>query len=154
MYNSEFSPTIGMEVNLKEVKVYPRYGSRDTNNIKTGKFYIWDLGIKNDRIRITKFKDMAKIPGQVTGWVDIDDLLNDPKKFKIGDKVIVSGNINLNFDGSGNIIYKNKAIMYVVDLLDASKCELYIGLANKPNTSRIGWGGDSQVIKYEDDIII
>ena len=130
---------LGQMVELNNVKVYPRYCSNKTNIIKTGIFYIWSLDTKNDRIRITKNPNTANIPGQVTGWVNIRNLQQNKNEFNIGDQITVTGNINTYADGTGNILYKEKAIMYIVDILNPEQFSHHIAVATARNRNKIGW---------------
>lgn len=138
---------LGQMVELNSVKVYPRYCSEKTNIIKTGTFYIWSLDTKNNRIRITKNSKGAGIPGQVTGWININDLKQNKNEFNIGDQIIVTGNINTYADGTGNIIYKEKAIMYIVDILDPEQFSHFIAVATAKNRNKIGWINPEMIYK-------
>lgn len=142
--NDEFEA--GQIVELENVNVYPRYCSSKTNIVKSGTFYIWNSSIKNNRIRITKNIKGSNVPGQVTGWVDINDLKQNNNQFNLGDEITVTGNINTYADGSGNIIYKENTIMYIVDLLDPDQFSHYIAVATAKNRTKIGWATAEMVI--------
>lgn len=141
---------VGQLVELKNVKVYPRYCSFKSNIIKSGKYYIWSNQIKNRRIRITKNPAAILIAGQITGWVNIDDLMNNSDEFRIGDKVIVSGNINMKSDGSGYINYVKNKTMYITNILDSNQYSNYIGIANTKNGTEIGWVTKDMVTKVQE----
>ena len=141
---------VGKEIELKKAKVYPRFGSIKTNIIKDGIYYVWDEAIKNHRIRITTNKEDIGVNGQLTGWIDVDDIFNPNRKISLGDRVIVNGNINVYADGSGNIIYKNKELMYVVDILDPDQFEFNIGVATSRRKRRQGWANLEMIKRYDD----
>ena len=135
----------GQEVKLKNVKVYARFCSSKTQDIKTGTFYIWDSAIVNRRVRITNNKNKTRVPGHITGWIDIEDLKKDPNKLRIGDKLTISGNLNQYADGSGLSIYKKNATMYITDILSKDNFRFNLGLANTPTGNRIGWGNEEMI---------
>lgn len=57
-----------------DTKVYPTYDSNTPSLIKTGKFFIFNSTIKNDRIRITDSKDKVNKPRMATGWVNLSEI--------------------------------------------------------------------------------
>lgn len=140
----------GQEFELKDIKVYPRYCSNKTDIIKSGTYYIWDTSIKNNKIRITKNPKGAGILGQITGWIDILDLLQDPNEFRIGDKVIVNGDISTYPDGTGNIIHRKDAIMYIVNLEIKETYSNYIGVSNAKNRIKLGFASEKMIQKINE----
>ena len=138
--------TTGKEVQLKDMTVYPRYCTKKSDISKSGTYYIWNNYVINKRIRITNKKENAKKPGQIIGWVKINDLLGKVG-LQIGDAVLVNGKLTKYSDGKGNTIDKSNAIMYVVDLLDKEKFTNYIGLASGINNTRQGWTNEKNIKK-------
>lgn len=59
--------------------------------------------------------------------------------YNIGDKVIVDGMIFGYGDGTGTVIEKHNAVMYVVGLVDSKRYAYYIGLSGTKDGSRVGW---------------
>ncbi len=66
---------------------------------------------------------------------------------KIGEKVIVSGKIYGNGDGSGGCLKKGKETMYIVDMVDKNHYKYYIGVSAKKNGIRQGWGNTNNIKK-------
>ena len=55
----------------------PLYRSSDSSTAVgriNGYCYLWDTSVKNGRIRITNQKNNVGVSGQVTGWVNVDDV--------------------------------------------------------------------------------
>ena len=139
----------GKEIVLEKVTIYPRYCLTRSEIVKSGTFYLWDNKVKNGKVRITNNPDRIGQPGFVTGWVNIDDLINKDS-IKIGDKVLVNGIINTYADGSGNNISKKNTTMYVVDILDSNQFEFNFGLATAVNRTRQGWANESMIKKVSE----
>ena len=72
---------------------------------------------------------------------------NAAASFAVGDKVKVTGTIYGNGNGTGGVLKKNGATMYVVDLLNANSHKYYIGLAAKKGGVRQGWAQPSALEK-------
>lgn len=137
----------GKQVELKNAKIYTRYCSFKSDISKSGTFYVWDSNIKNNRVRITNTKDGVGAPGHITGWVDVDDLDGNSSNIKVGDKIKVSGNINVKPDGSGNLVYAKEKIMYVTEVLDKTLYSYFIAVANSKNNTKIGYITEQMVTK-------
>jgi hypothetical protein len=118
----------------------------------TGKYYIFDVHESNHRIRITKHEQFIDVPGHQTGWVNIADLKLIVDELYVGDRVIVTGNINTNADGSGTAIYKDKAEMYITDII--GMFEYGYAVTDKPGKMRIGFAKRDMIVKYENTIIV
>jgi hypothetical protein len=129
----------GDELSLENIHLYPRYGSTQTSILKSGTYYVWSNIVKNNRIRITNKKDSVGIPGQITGWVDIDEISKQKENFYKGDEVIVNGTLYTNSDGTGNTIVKNNETMYIVSILDEVSFPYNYALASAPNKTEQGW---------------
>jgi GH25 family lysozyme M1 (1,4-beta-N-acetylmuramidase) len=141
----------GKSVELRSADIYSRFCSNKSVCKKTGTYFIYDLNIKNNRIRVTNSIDGLTIPGRITGWVSLDNILDNKDDIKLGDKVIVSGNINVYADGSGNIIYKNSEVMYVVDKLSSDDFEYNYGVATTKNKTRQGWAKLEMLKLYNEE---
>ena len=76
--------------------------------------------------------------------------MNNSDEFRIGDKVIVSGNINMKSDGSGYINYVKNKTMYITNILDSNQYSNYIGIANTKNGTEIGWVTKDMVTKVQE----
>lgn len=63
------------EIRLNNAKLYPTYDSRNSIKTITGPYYIYNNTIKNNRIRVTDSKDKVGKPCQMTGWVNITDIV-------------------------------------------------------------------------------
>ena len=68
---------------------------------------------------------------------------NIQKDYQVGDKVTVNGTLYGNGNGSGGSVKKVGATMYVCDIVSKDHYQYYIGLANKPGGTRIGWSKPS-----------
>jgi GH25 family lysozyme M1 (1,4-beta-N-acetylmuramidase) len=151
-FQTSIDPNImfdGKEVYLNICNIYTRYHSEKATSTKTGTYYVWSDIEKNGRVRVTQNKEFVGIPGQVTGWVNVSDLITKTD-ISVGDKVIVNGMINTYADGTGNKIAKNSEIMYVVDILDKNLFDNYIGVASAPNRTRQGWGNTDIIKIYKE----
>ncbi len=93
----------------------------------------------------------------VYGWVDAADIskvdtfetVTESKEvsYSIGDKVIVTGTIYGNGNGTGGSLRKSGATMYVVNLVDGRNYTHYIGLATAKGGTRQGWANPSILTK-------
>lgn len=136
----------GKKVILDKIKVYVRYNSKEYSIKKSGEFYLWDSNIVNNRVRVTNNIDYIGRPGFITGWIDLEDLI-DKNSIRIGDIVRVNGNLNVYANGTGNSIARNGVNMVVVDIIDKKQFEYPYGLATAPNRIRIGWAKESEIEK-------
>ena len=71
---SKKSIATGLEINLKNSPIYSSSSSKTISFRKTGKFYIWNSTVVNNRVRVTNAKNRVGVAGQVTGWVNVSDL--------------------------------------------------------------------------------
>lgn len=141
----------GTKIELDNAPLYPRSWSVKEANYKTGIYYIYSSIIKNNKIRITTSKDYIGDQSQISGWINITDIV-DKSELQIGDKVEVTGNINTYADGSGNTINKNRETMYIIDILDTEKFKYNYAVAPSMLARRQGWA-DSSMIKKIVEII-
>ena len=78
--DSRASFATGVEVNLNEANLYS--GSAAIKEVRqiTGKYYIWNATLINNRVRITdKFENVGQV-AKVTGWIDYSSISNQFKK--------------------------------------------------------------------------
>lgn len=66
-------------------------------------------------------------------------------RFKIGDKVSVTGKMYTNGRGTGDAVDKKDEIMYVVGLADSSRYPYSIGLSNTKDGVRKGWASPADL---------
>ena len=144
--------TWGQEVEVNNIPVYPSPYSRKSEFKLTGNYFIFSIIESNHRIRITDIEKYIDVPGHSLGWVNISDLKLIADELYIGDKVIVSGNINTNADGSGISIHKNKAEIYITDIIGLY--EFGFAVTDKPGKARIGFAKRDMITKYNDVVII
>ena len=142
----------GQEVEVNKIPVYPSPYGRKSNFKVSGRYYIFDVHESNHRIRITKHEQFIDVPGHQTGWVNIADLKLIVDELYVGDRVIVTGNINTNADGSGIAIYKDKAEMYITDII--GMFEYGYAVTDKPGKMRIGFAKRDMIVKYENTVIV
>lgn len=142
----------GQEVEVNKIPVYPSPYAKKSNFKVSGKYYIFDVGESNHRIRITRHEQFIDVPGHQTGWVNIADLKLIVDELYVGDRIIVTGNINTNADGSGTAIHKDKAEMYITDIV--GMFEYGYAVTDKPGKMRIGFAKRDMIVKYENTIII
>lgn len=142
----------GQEVEVNKIPVYPSPYGKKSNFKVTGKYYIFDVHESNHRIRITKHEQFIDVPGHQTGWVNIADLKLIVDELYVGDRVIVTGNINTNADGSGTAIHKDKAEMYITDII--GMFEYGYAVTDKPGKMRIGFAKRDMIVKYENTVIV
>jgi uncharacterized protein YjdB len=139
--------TWGQEVDIEKIPIYTSpYAMKSTLSL-TGRYYIFNLIESNHRIRITDNTDFLGVYGHSIGWVNIADLKLIVNEIYEGDKVIVNGDINIYADGTGQFIHKDKAEMYVTDIIIGG--EYMYGVTNKPGMDRIAFAKASDVTKYK-----
>lgn len=139
---------LGQAIEVKNLRIYPRYATPTTKERVTGIFYLWDLNVVRGRVRITRRLNRVGIPCQITGWVNITDLYNDHAEYYIGDEVIVTGSLFLDSKGNGQNIYRDKAIMYITD--KKYKDPYPYGVANARNRLPIAYGNKKMIKHYFD----
>lgn len=64
----------GAKITLNKTKLYSNSTTSTASSTKTGTYYCWDSSVVNGRIRITNTSSNVGKSGQVTGWVDVDDI--------------------------------------------------------------------------------
>ena len=64
----------GKKVALNNTPCYSSETAKEAYGTKTGTFYLWDNVVKNGRIRITNKPERVGVAGQVTCWINIDDV--------------------------------------------------------------------------------
>ena len=133
-------------IEVVNITLYPRYAPYSSKEKITGTYYLWDLNIKNGKIRITDRDENIGVNCQVIGWVKIKDLYGDQSQFKVNDKVIVTGELFMYSDGSGDNIHRSKAIMYIVEKI---KGKLYpYGVAAGRNRVAIGYADYTMLTQF------
>ena len=104
---------VRMPINLEDAPVYARSTSAKYDDILNGIYFIYDDIIEFDRIRIVKSKYAFENPCMFTGWVDIEKVLVSKNRFKVDDKVIVTGTTYQYENGTGMQMEKDGEIMYI-----------------------------------------
>ena len=64
----------GKKVALNNTPCYSSETAKEAYGTKTGSFYLWDNVVRNGRIRITNAVSRVGVAGQVTCWINIDDV--------------------------------------------------------------------------------
>ena len=64
----------GKKVALNNTPCYSSETAKEAYGTKTGSFYLWDNVVRNGRIRITNKPERVGVAGQVTCWINIDDV--------------------------------------------------------------------------------
>ena len=59
---------------FKNTSCYSSESTKTAYGVKTGTFYLWDNVVRNGRIRITNAVSRVGVAGQVTCWINIDDV--------------------------------------------------------------------------------
>ena len=143
--DAEVTLIAGQKIELKNTRLFPRFGSFTTDMFISGTYYIWDERVKNYRIRVTKNDRGVGIPGNITGWVNITDILLLPEQVRLNNKVYIkSATMKEKPDGTGNNIYKEDTTLYVVEILKESENEYNYGLATARNLSVIAYAKREQ----------
>ena len=65
----------GQEYKLSNTPIYTTATTKTIAGRKTGVYYIWNSKTVSGRVRITNSKSKVGALGQVTGWVNVSDLL-------------------------------------------------------------------------------
>ena len=68
------SVVAGKAVILKNTSCYSSESTKTAYGVKTGTFYLWDNVVRNGRIRITNAVSRVGVAGQVTCWINVDDV--------------------------------------------------------------------------------
>lgn len=64
----------GAPINCQNVPLYRTSISKEPAGRVTGTYYLWDGVVIKDRVRITNLPSRVGKLGQVTGWVNVDDI--------------------------------------------------------------------------------
>lgn len=64
----------GKKITLNSTPCYSSETAKEAYGTKTGTFYLWDNVMRNGRIRITNAVSRVGVAGQVTCWINIDDV--------------------------------------------------------------------------------
>lgn len=75
--SSTTSLNTGDEIKLSNTPVYSNATIQIATSKKTGTFYVWSYAVNSGRIRITNAKNRVGVSGQITGWVNISDIIGD-----------------------------------------------------------------------------
>ena len=62
---------LGLEIEIKDAKLYPTYDSRNSSKVISGTYYIYEPTVKNNRVRVTDSEDRVGKPCMMNGWVDV-----------------------------------------------------------------------------------
>lgn len=133
-------------IETKNITLYPRYAPYSSKALISGTYYLWDLNIINGKVRITDRDENTGVNCQVIGWVNIKELYGDTSKFKLNDKVIVTGELFEFPDGTGDNIHRNKAIMFITEKLKGY--DYPYGVAAGVNRSSIGYADYKMLQQY------
>jgi len=137
---------------LKNTSIYTTCNAEEVAFKCNKTIYIYDNIIVNGRVRVARIEDAVDSPARVFGWVVIDDI----KKLNIlpiGEKVIVTGKIYENPDGTGSYIEKSEATMYIsghVNGIEENKFQ-YPYIVSTTKTSRmLGYVSRLSIVQYSD----
>lgn len=117
---------------------------------RSGLFYVYEPNIINNRIRLCSISDAVASPVRKTGWVNVEDIKMNGK-LKVGDRVIVNGNIFKYTTGTGGYKICNDEEMYIVEMSDPAQYQYCYGLASAMNTRRLGWAENRILVRVSDD---
>lgn len=65
----------GDQVQFNNVPLYKDPNTRSVSYRRNGSFYIWGGDIQNGRIRVTNLKSNVGKVNQISGWVEMDDIV-------------------------------------------------------------------------------
>ena len=139
---------------LKNNKIYYSYYNYETAFRYTGRIYIYDSRIVNNRIRIARIEDAVDSPARAFGWVSINDLMM-LDVLPIGEKVIVTGKLYINPTGNGKYIEKEEAVMYIIDFtetVEGSTVDYQYLLANTKTGAGIGYAPRHELEVYDESV--
>lgn len=145
----EYGIIAGDMFKLIETKVYAGHHSLEVSFDYSGIIYVYNSDIVNDMIRICRIEDAVESPARVLGWVKVKDLLS-LDLIPIGEKVMVSGKLYFNWDGTGSYVEKLVDIMYVVDYYEAAGSTHPYAVANNKYGSSIGWATRDMLELYDE----
>lgn len=64
----------GQKVELKSVHCYASESALSSYGVRSGIYYLWDITVKNGRIRVTNALNKVGVPGQVSFWIALADI--------------------------------------------------------------------------------
>ena len=67
--------SVGAKLSLTNVSLYVSSSAPNKSSSKTGTFYLWSNEVVKGRVRITDMKSKVGVVGQVTGWVNVEDVI-------------------------------------------------------------------------------
>lgn len=67
--------TAGSQITIKNANIYPTFGSKIPSFKKSGLFFIYADGVRNNRIKITDKLEKVGAPCSSTGWIKVDDII-------------------------------------------------------------------------------
>ena len=109
----------GKQVVLNNTPCYTSESTKTSYGKKSGTFYLWDATVKNGRIRITNSPARVGVSGQVTCWIEVEDVGLAEKKtttttIKAGTKCVLS-NVPVYSSESGASIGSRSGTYYTWD---------------------------------------
>lgn len=111
--------TAGAELELSKEPLYISASAAVRSSTVSGKYFFWGGSVVNGRIRITNSKSRVGIAGQVTGWINVPQVIV-MYKVKAGDtlgKIATSYHITLKELLAANPQIKNPDLIHVGELI-------------------------------------
>ncbi len=111
--------TAGAELELSKEPLYVSASAAVRSSTISGKYFFWGGSVVNGRIRITNSKSRVGIAGQVTGWINVPQVIV-MYKVKAGDtlgKIATSYHITLKELLAANPQIKNPDLIHVGELI-------------------------------------
>ena len=117
--DTEVILTAGTELELSKEPLYRSASAAVRSSTVSGKYFFWGGSVVNGRIRITNSKSRVGISGQVTGWINVPQVIV-MYKVKAGDtlgKIATSYHITLKELLAANPQIKNPDLIHVGELI-------------------------------------
>jgi N-acetylmuramoyl-L-alanine amidase len=111
--------TAGAELELSKEPLYVSASAAVRSSTISGKYFFWGGSVVNGRIRITNSKSRVGISGQVTGWINVPQVIV-MYKVKAGDtlgKIATAYHITLKELLAANPQIKNPDVIHVGELI-------------------------------------
>lgn len=111
--------TAGAELELSKEPLYISASAAVRSSTVSGKYFFWGGSVVNGRIRITNSKSRVGIAGQVTGWINVPQVIV-MYKVKAGDtlgKIATAYHITLKELLAANPQIKNPDVIHVGELI-------------------------------------
>ena len=111
--------TAGAELELSKEPLYISASAAVRSSTISGKYFFWGGSVVNGRIRITNSKSRVGIAGQVTGWINVPQVIV-MYKVKAGDtlgKIATAYHITLKELLAANPQIKNPNLIHVGELI-------------------------------------